>query len=115
MVVRGRFAAAGLAYLWSVWLRDRHAPHLQMSTDLSGPVPMQYRSSLLAQLLRFLMLYFVIGLAYLPWLNTAIERVSQWPKDDAYASPILGAQMTLQTLVSGPIRSAPDLSWPSAW
>ncbi len=62
--------------------------------------------------LRFLAANVVILLLYLPWLGTAIERVLNWPKGGEYAGLLDGLATIMQTFVMGPIRTAPQLTWP---
>ncbi len=51
-------------------------------------------------------------LSFLPWLPTAIARVSNWPKGGVAVSWSTGMEDTLRTLLFGPIRSTPDPLWP---
>lgn len=60
---------------------------------------------------RFVGLDTLIILAYLPWLPTAIERVMNWPQGGEAIALVDGLQLTLRTLLFGPLREAPDLPW----
>ncbi|MCB0060758.1 MAG: glycosyltransferase family 39 protein [Caldilineaceae bacterium] len=53
----------------------------------------------------------VVFLCYLPWLPTAVNRVLAWPAGGATVSWLAGAQMTLQTLLIGPLDQPPAPSW----
>ncbi len=47
---------------------------------------------------------------FLPWLPTAIERVLHWPAGGESVALLDGLRLTLHTLITGPIRTAPDLA-----
>lgn len=85
-------AATGLGYLW-LWR--------------STPQPTRMR-----RLLRFVLLNVLIVAAFLPWLPTAVERILTWPKGGVHPGLWTSVQMTLATLIFGPLRDAPDLTWP---
>jgi mannosyltransferase len=95
-------AAAGLAYLWH-WLRLPGQPATQPPTPQN-----RGRRDIL---LRFVLLNALVILAFLPWLPTAIERVLNWPAGGESISLLQGLRLTLQTLLLGPMRTAPDLAW----
>lgn len=60
----------------------------------------------------FLGLNLLIGLAYLPWLPTAIDRVLHWPKGGDTVALADGVRLTIHTLVFGPLRALPAVQWP---
>lgn len=60
----------------------------------------------------FVGLNLLIGLAYLPWLPTAIDRVLHWPKGGAAIALTDGMRLTMHTLVFGPLRDLPTVQWP---
>ena len=92
-------AAAGLAYLmhWLAWARSLQS--------VGETIP--YR-----QLGRYALLNLVMLLAFVPWLPTAIERVLNWPKGGESVSILEALQLTLQTLLFGPLRDIPQPTWP---
>lgn len=61
---------------------------------------------------RFISLNALIILAYLPWLPTAVERVLNWPQGGEPIRLADGLQLTLRTLLFGPLRDPPNLLWP---
>jgi mannosyltransferase len=91
--------AAGLGFLLSL----RHAPS---AINIQSPHPP------ITRLWRFIALNFLILLAYLPWLPTAIDRVLHWPKGGEAVALVDGMGLTLQTLLFGPLRDRPALQWP---
>lgn len=96
-------AAAGLAFLVIYLSKARITNH-------------ESRGSLLGEnyaiFQRFIGLNALILLAYLPWLPTAVERVLNWPQGGESITLADGLQLTLRTLLFGPLREAPALSWP---
>lgn len=60
----------------------------------------------------FLALNLLIGLAYLPWLPTALDRVYHWPKGGVVVAPVDGLKLTMHMLVFGPLRALPAVQWP---
>jgi 4-amino-4-deoxy-L-arabinose transferase-like glycosyltransferase len=51
-------------------------------------------------------------LAFLPWLPTAVTSVLQWPKGGVAVGLLEGLEVTLRTLLFGPVRATPDPAWP---
>ncbi|MCE7984044.1 MAG: hypothetical protein DYG89_22960 [Caldilinea sp. CFX5] len=91
-------AAAGLAFLVIYLSNSRITHHASRITHHA--------------FWRFVGLNALILLAYLPWLPTAIERVLNWPQGGESITLTAGLQLTLRTLLFGPLREAPHLPWP---
>jgi len=87
-------AATGLAYL-IVWVLESWKSQWQW-----------------ASLLHFVVLNFLILLAFLPWLPTAIESLLNWPKGGVAVPMAEGLMITLRTLLFGPLRHVPEPLWP---
>ncbi len=88
-------AAGALAGVWAWGQRSR------------GSGPRGYRG-----LVPFLGVNLLVVLLYLPWLPIAVDRVLRWPAGGVRVPGMEGLALTLQTLVLGPIRSAPELGGP---
>lgn len=87
-------AAAVVVYVWH-WARPSRSP----IPNPRSPIP-------------FLIANALALLAFLPWLPTAVDRVLSWPAGGEDVTLVEGARLTVQTLLIGPIRAAPDLAWP---
>ncbi len=87
-------AAAGLAWLLD-WLR--HARH--------GPTGRNH-------LVRFALANGAALLLFAPWLPTAWRQITQWPQGGEQVRALEGLNLTLQTLLFGPVRSLPETLWP---
>jgi len=100
-------AAAGGAFAW--WLvtaiRERRPQQESRHPEGTG------RSALRFPLLLFLLVNGLALVTFLPWLLTAVERLLNWPAQDGFVGLLKGLRLTLQTLATGPIRSAPQLAW----
>lgn len=92
-------ATAGLAFLIIYFSRSRNTQH-------------EARSTKRVAFWRFIGLNALILLAYLPWLPTAVVRVLNWPQGGEPITLADGLQLTLRTLLFGPLREAPHLPWP---
>ncbi len=90
--------AAGLAYIIHLMRRP--------TLELIGSAKNRWQS-----LLHFALANLAILLLFLPWLPTAVNRVLNWPKGGEWTSPLDGLAILLQTLITGSIRSAPELAW----
>ncbi|MEX1019862.1 MAG: glycosyltransferase family 39 protein [Litorilinea sp.] len=89
--------AAGLYYLWQ-W-RDLYRQ--------------QGRTAWRA-LARFVGVSIAIGVAFLPWLPTALRQILSWPQGDVPTGPGAGLRLTLTTLLHGPLTPGPLASGPDA-
>jgi mannosyltransferase len=103
-------AAAGLVYIWH-WLHLFSSPINQLTSQPVRRSPARQDSARWAVLLRFVLLNALVLLAFLPWLPTAIDRVLNWPAGGEAVGLHEGLRLTLQTLLLGPVRTAPDLAW----
>ncbi|MEZ4731673.1 MAG: hypothetical protein R3E79_31525 [Caldilineaceae bacterium] len=63
----------------------------------------------------FVTLNFLVFLAYLPWLPTAIDRVLHWPKGGEAVTLTAGGTLAIRTLLFGPLRDLPANQWPWLW
>ena len=86
------------------------APHILNTQHYTGES--QGKHARLRFLGLFLGLNLLIGLAYLPWLPTAIDRVLHWPKGGDAIALADGVRLTMHTLVFGPLRALPAVQWP---
>lgn len=102
--------AAGLGFLLSL----RQTPEGVNTQSPNPPITalLGKKNILPNSLWRFIGLNFLILLAYLPWLPTAIDQVLQWPKGGEEVALVDGMGLTLQTLLFGPLRDRPALQWP---
>jgi hypothetical protein len=57
-------------------------------------------------------LNFLVVLAFIPWLPTAVERVLNWPKGGATIGLLPGLETVLRVLLFGPLRTLPEPLWP---
>ena len=61
---------------------------------------------------RFLLLNGLVVLSFAPWLPTAMERVLAWPKGGEAVGAFDALQLTVRTLLIGPLRAMPEPLWP---
>ena len=61
---------------------------------------------------RFLLLNGLVVAAFMPWAPTAMERVLAWPKGGEAVGALDALQLTLRTLLVGPLRAVPEPLWP---
>lgn len=97
-------AAAGLGFL------IHEAPLLINTPKNAAESPTKRKRLRLLGL--FSVLNLLIGLAYLPWLPTALDRVLHWPKGGEAIALFDGVRLTIHTLVFGPLRALPAVQWP---
>jgi len=91
-------AAAGLAFLAIYLTSSRNTHHASRITHHA--------------FWRFIGLNALMLLAYLPWLPTAVDRVLNWPQGGEPITFAAGWQLTLRTLLFGPLRETTDQPWP---
>ena len=103
-------AAAVGASVWRWWPRGTEARRL-LQNDAQTAEAHPRRVAPWLPLLFFLLLNGLALLSYLPWLPTTIERLLNWPSQNGYVGLQDGLRLTLQTLVTGPIRSGPAFAW----
>ena len=102
-------ASAGLAYVVGLVRRPTKLSAAEVSRAGFNSEGLA-RPARTRRLVRFLIANLIVLLLYLPWLPTAIERVLNWPKGGDWKDLLDSLTLTLQTLVTGPIRTAPELS-----
>lgn len=61
---------------------------------------------------RVLLLNGLVVAAFMPWAPTAMERVLAWPKGGEVVGALDALQLTLRTLLVGPLRAVPEPLWP---
>jgi len=89
-----------------------HAPFDLPTDSQTKRAPTQQPTYFNHTFWHFVGLNFLMLLAYLPWLPTAIDQVLHWPKGGEEVALLDGMQLTLQTLLFGPLRDRPALQWP---
>lgn len=112
-VAQAVFVAAGIAGLWTHY----SFPILLAAagTAYLGRWLAAFRGSEsqpLPTLRRFVLLNAAILLGFLPWLPTAVDRVLHWPKGGVTLGLVGGLEVTLRTLLFGPLRQPPAPLWP---
>lgn len=64
------------------------------------------------ELLRFALLSALIVASFLPWLPIAVTRIRHWPQGGEAVAWRDGMELTMQTLLFGPLRDLPTPLWP---
>lgn len=106
----GIYLVAGVWGLWTHYL----FPVMLAAGALAGMWTWGQRSRAagrweLRRVVPFLGVNLLAVLLYLPWLPIAVDRVLRWPAGGVRVPMTEGLGLTLQTLVLGPIRNAPEL------
>lgn len=54
----------------------------------------------------------IVLAAFLPWLPIAVDRLLNWPRAGESTGLVAGLELTLRTLLFGPLRAVPEPLWP---